>query len=300
LKSSLLTDMVQMLLFGVLLFVILGIIMPRAEGGVERFIESGEWELSTGLNLLFAALIQIFSYPFHDPVLTDRAFISPPKTTLYSFLLATGIGFLCILLFSFVGIYARFEGMEGQAPVVVSQSLGAGMMLLMNFIMVTSAASTLDSSFSSFSKLLVVDLGKRQKVSVSRGRIAMVLVAVAGTIPVFLSPEILSATTVSGTMVIGLAPVFLFWKWKVPKIAFFLSVGFGIFAGLLLAAGWVPPVLVFFEGPYGDLLSVNLWGSAGCFGLFFAARYFVKEKKDEEEKRETAPAGEGAGLWGRI
>jgi hypothetical protein len=35
---------------------------------------------------------------------------------------------------------------------------------------------------------------------------------------VFLNAEILSATTISGTTVIGL--VFLFWNMKVPKISF--------------------------------------------------------------------------------
>jgi hypothetical protein len=46
----------------------------------------------------------------------------------------------------------------------------------------------------------------------------MVGVALLGTILVFLDAEILSATTISGTMVIGLTPRILFWNMKVPKI----------------------------------------------------------------------------------
>ena len=104
LRSALMTDLVQMGLFSILLIVILGILLPREQGDIGKFVQSGEWQLSQGLNLLFVAFIQIFSYPFHDPVLTDRGFISAPKTTLKSYALATLIGFTCILLFSFVVI----------------------------------------------------------------------------------------------------------------------------------------------------------------------------------------------------
>lgn len=269
LRSSLLTDLIQMVLFGVLLFIILGILIPKEGGDIGKFVSSGEWTLAGGLNLLFVALIQVFSYPFHDPVLTDRGFIAEPKTTLKSFFWATWIGGLCILLFSFVGIYAQFQGMEGQAAVGVSQTLGVAMMLMMNFIMVTSAASTLDSAFASFSKLAVIDLGNPKTATVSKGRWAMVILTVLGTIPVFLNAEILSATTISGTMVIGLAPIFLFWKKEVPKAAFVIVVGIGILFGSCLAMGCWPEKLIFFDGKYGDLLSVNLLGTIACFATFF-------------------------------
>jgi Na+/proline symporter len=278
LRTALMTDLVQMGLFVLLLGIILGILMPHEKGDVLKFVQSGEWKLSQGLNLLFVALIQIFSYPFHDPVLTDRGFISTPKTTLKSYALATLFGFTCILLFSFVGIYARFNQLEGEATVAVSRSLGAGMMLMMNFIMVTSASACIDSAFASFSKLTVVDLGNPQKASVFRGRIAMVIVAVAGTMPVFLGPEILSATTISGTMVIGFAPVFLCWNVKVPPLAFYLSVGAGVLMGLLFTLGWLPANLILFPGKYGDLLSVNLLGTLLCFALFFATKFLKNEE----------------------
>jgi len=277
LRTALMTDLVQMGLFVLLLGIILGILMPHENGDVLKFVQSGEWKLSQGLNLLFVALIQVFSYPFHDPVLTDRGFISAPTTTLKSYALATLFGFTCILLFSFVGIYAHFNQLEGEATVAVSRSLGAGMMLMMNFIMVTSASACIDSAFASFSKLTVVDLGNPQKASVFKGRIAMVIVAVAGTLPVFLGPEILSATTISGTMVIGFAPVFLCWNVKVPPLAFYLSVGAGVLMGLLFTLGWIPANLVLFPGKYGDLLSVNLLGSLLCFALFFASKFFKHE-----------------------
>lgn len=277
LRSSLLTDLIQMVLFGVLLFIILGIILPKKGNDIGAFVSSGEWTMAGGLNLLFVALIQAFSYPFHDPVLTDRGFIASPKVTLRSFIFATFIGAVCILLFSFVGIFAQMEGLAGQAPVEVSKMLGVTMMLIMNFIMVTSAASTLDSTFNSFSKMLVVDLGKAEKITVQRGRIAMVLVCVLGTLPVFFSPEILSATTVSGTMVIGLAPVFVFWNVKVPKLSFHLCVGTGVLFGVLLTLGFFPENLVFFDGKYGDLLSVNIIGMMACLVAFWLPAMVVRD-----------------------
>jgi len=279
LRSSLITDMVQMVLFGILLFVILGIILPRA-GGVAHMAASGRWTMATGMNLLFAALIQVFSYPFHDPVLTDRGFITDVGTTLKSYLTATVIGFASILLFSLVGVYARQQGLIGQAAVEVSRTLGLGMMLVTNFIMITSAASTLDSAFASVAKLGVVDLGARRRYSVNRGRIVMGIVAVAGSLPLLFSPEIISATTVSGTMVIGLAPVFLLWKWKAPRISFHLSVGTGILAGLILIFGLLPDSWYLTHGKYAALLSINIYGTGLCFLLYTIPLFVQKTPKD--------------------
>jgi hypothetical protein len=140
--------------------------------------------------------------------------------------------------------------------------------------MITSAASTLDSTFSSFSKLVAIDLkiGK----SVSLGRLAMIAVALVGTIPVFLNAEILSATTISGTMVIGLTPVFLLWNMKVPKISFYLSVVCGIFFGLLLVFDLLPKSLIFTEGKYADLLWVNIWGILTCIILYCLPKWIKK------------------------
>lgn len=266
-RSSMFTDAIQMALFGVLLAVILSQLIPHTDGGVATYVQSGTWSMATGVNLLLVALLQAFSYPFHDPVMTDRGFVAPAKTTLRSFMAAGLIGGVCIILFSLVGVYAQIHGLKGSAPVVVSQSLSVPMLLIMNFIMITSASSTLDSTFSSFSKLVTIDLGKAKEITVSKGRLTMAMLAILGLLPVFLNPEILTATTVSGTMVIGLAPVFVCWKWDVPRYSFHLSVGMGLLTGIILLLG-CPDYLIFFEGKYGDLLSLNLLGSGACFLAF--------------------------------
>jgi Na+/proline symporter len=275
LRSSLITDMIQTILFAVLLAIVLIILIPK-QGSVTPFITSGEWSMSMGLNLFFVAIIQVFSYPFHDPVLTDRGFISDNKTTLKSFIGATVLGFLAILLFSFVGIYGKLIGVSGQAAVEVSKTLSIFTLIVMNFIMITSAASTLDSTFSSVSKLAVVDLAKKRTPAVSTGRWVMIITAVGGTIPLFFTPEILSATTISGTMVLGLAPIFIFWKIDAPKISFQLAIWAGIICGIILTLGLFPKSLYLTEGKYADLLSINIYGTIIIFILYFIPIFYNK------------------------
>tara|TARA_R110002051_G_scaffold73135_1_gene132679 strand:- start:51135 stop:52475 length:1341 start_codon:yes stop_codon:yes gene_type:complete len=274
-SSSIFTDVLQMGLFALLLAVILFTIFGKEDAiSTNEVLNSGIWSFETGLNLLFAALLQSFSYPFHDPVLTDRGFISSPKVTLKSFLWASFLGAICIILFSFIGVYAQSQNMQGQAAVQVGKVFGTMILLVINFIMITSAASTLDSTFSSFSKLLAIDLNLGNTLKF--GRWSMVAIAVLGTIPVFLNAEILSATTISGTMVIGLTPVFLFWKDKAPKISFHLSVIIGLIFGFLLIFNWFPDNLIFTTGKYANLLWINFWGILCCLFVYIIPTWIKK------------------------
>lgn len=320
-SSSILTDVIQMVLFGVLITFILASILPETNYEVKPFLTSGTWSWALGGNLLLVAILQSFSYPFHDPVLTDRGFLSDPKTTLKAFLWATPIGFVCILLFSVVGMYGGIIVVEGQAPVEVAKYLGGPMLLVMNFIMITSAASTLDSTFTSFAKLTVEDVGgglmdakdlyieemHRRKGyplperlprdpetidlqlhstyfvigKVGLGRLAMIIITILGTIPVFLGPEILAATTVSGAMVMGLMPVFCLWWVKAPPLSFYLSVGFGMICGIALVVGWWPESWQFTTGKYADLLSVTVVEFVGCLALYFLGVILQRQKQQQ-------------------
>ncbi|CAA0173912.1 Sodium/solute symporter. Putative amino acid permease [Tenacibaculum maritimum] len=274
LSSSIFTDTIQMILFAILLMVILWNIFSSENLTVQEVSTSSVWSFEFGLNLLFAAIIQSFSYPFHDPVLTDRAFISSPKVTLKSFLLASLLGGLCIILFSIIGVYAKVNNLQGDAAFEVGKAFGIIVLLIINFIMITSAASTLDSTFSSFSKLTAIDL--RLGKTISFGRASMLFIAILGTIPVFLNAEILSATTISGTMVIGLTPVFVFWKSKAPKESFYLSVLCGLLFGILLVFGAFPNELIFTKGKYADLLWVNIWGVLSCLIIYMIPTWIKK------------------------
>ena len=278
LSSSLLTDLIQFILFGVLLVAILSIIIPQEDSGVLTFTQSISWENQGAYNLIMVALLQVFSYPFHDPVLTDRAFILGPKKTRRSFIWATLIGFTCIVLFSFVGISAKLNGLEGPATNAIANSTGLIMTLLINLIMVTSAASTLDSAFSSFSKLVCVDIPRVKTPKVSHGRIAMIAICVLGSIPVFFGPEILSATTISGTMVIGLAPIFLFWRKPVYKHTFSICVLLGIAIGISYSLGILPRLFNTGTSKYADLLDANILGTILCFAAFFVCSFIPNKQ----------------------
>ncbi len=276
--SSILTDVVQMALFGVLLVVLLGFI-GLEQGGTSAGTTAeaqvwGSWTLAGGVDLLLVALVQCLSYPFHDPVMTDRGFISPLATTRRAFYWAVPLGGVCIVLFSLVGVFAKANGMTGQAAVEVAQYLGVVSLLIVNLIMVTSAASTLDSTFSSWAGL--TGRFTRFGRSVNAGRLAMCGLAVLGTIPVFLGPEILSATTISGLMVVGLAPVFLLWRMEVPRWAFHAAVGAGLFVGIAHAVGEAPGWLMFGEGKYAGLLGATVLGTVLAFTLFLSSRLFAR------------------------
>lgn len=273
-SSSLFTDAIQMILFSVLLIIILFQVFSINDFTVTTIAASSTWSFELGLNLLFAALIQSFSYPFHDPVLTDRGFITSPRVMRKSFFFASVLGVLCIILFSIIGVYAKANNIQGDAAFEVGKAFGVFTLLVINFIMITSAASTIDSTFSSFSKLISIDL--KLGNSVSFGRIAMILLAILGTIPVFLNAEILSATTISGTMVIGLTPIFLFWNTKVPRISFYLSVLGGMFFGFALVFNYFPAALVFTKGKFADLLWVNVWGILTCIILYWLPKWIKR------------------------
>ncbi|HZH00298.1 MAG TPA: hypothetical protein VEY32_04410, partial [Flavisolibacter sp.] len=49
--------------------------------------------------------------------------------------------------------------------------------------------------------------------------------------------------------------------------------------GILLASGQVPSYLIWFEGKYGDLLSVNIWGTLLCFAGFFLPLFLRKKQE---------------------
>ena len=280
-RTSIITDLIQMALFVLLMAMILGMIVPNTEGGISTYVNSGEWTMSQGLNLFFVALIQVMSYPFHDPILTDRGFISDPKTTLKSYIWATVIGGGCIILFSSVGVFAALKGLKTPPTLEVAKLMGTFMLLMMNTIMLTSAAATIDSTFTSTAKLVHIDLLKEKGISVSKARLTMIAVAVFGTIPILFNPEILSATTISGTMVLGLAPVFVFWNVEAPKISYYGSVISGIFFGLWLVFYPVPNSLLFTTGKYADLLSINVIGTIVCF-LFFLLPILFRKRESRD------------------
>ncbi|NQX91238.1 MAG: sodium:solute symporter, partial [Flavobacteriales bacterium] len=84
-RSSMITDFIQSIFFLALLTILLLVIFPSGNMDFSSAVNSGSWSLLGGLDLFLVALIQVFSYPFHDSVMTDRAFLSDPNTTRKAF-----------------------------------------------------------------------------------------------------------------------------------------------------------------------------------------------------------------------
>ena len=113
-----------------------------------------------GWVLLAVALLQVFSYPAHDPVMMDRGFIADEKTTRKSFLHAFWLSSLCIFGFGLFGIQAGIVGAEydGQLLGAWRGMFGPGVYLLIVVSLLVSALSTLDSALASAARLAVEEL----------------------------------------------------------------------------------------------------------------------------------------------
>lgn len=276
LRGSIVTDGIQALVFVLFLGLVLGFILPTH--GPARLLSEGDLALSAGLDLLLVAALQTVSYPFHDPVLTDRAFLTRERTMLRAFLVAGVLGFVAILAFSLVGVHARLEQLPASAnvPAGVAQGLGVAAFFATMAVMVSSAASTLDSTFSALARTVAWDLPLLGRwrlpgsaTALRRGAVAMVVFAVVGNLPMIAGTDILKATTISGTMVMGLAPVFLLaGRVEHAPASFHLAFLSGLLLGVLHAMGAIPDSWAIGSGRYALLLGTNLYGLVICTAAF--------------------------------
>lgn len=270
LRSSILTDAAQAAIFVVALVWVLGLILPQHSP--RELASTSEWALAAGVDLLLVAGLQVFSYPFHDPVLTDRGFISEERSMRRAFVVAGVLGFFAILAFSLIGVHAQLSGLAASdnVPATLARSMGLVALLVMTVVMVSAAGSTLDSTFSSLAKLAGRelpqlagrDLGQK---AIAVGMAVMVLFALLGNLPMLAGTDILKATTISGTMVIGLAPVFVLHGLVRPtRLGFHLSFWTGLGLGVALTLGAIPAAWAIGDGKYALLLGTNLYGLLLC------------------------------------
>ena len=270
LRSSILTDAAQAAIFVIALVWVLGLVLPNHS--TSELTSPSHWALNAGVDLFLVACLQLVSYPFHDPVLTDRGFISEEKSMLRAFTLAGMLGFVAILAFSLIGVHASLGGIEasGNVPAALAKSLGVGALVVMTLVMISAAGSTLDSTFSSLARLsgrelpalLGRDFGHK---AIGVGMAAMIIFALLGNLPMLAGTDILKATTISGTMVIGLAPVFLLHGLVRPTgLGFHLSFWTGLALGVALTVGWIPASWAIGDGKYALLLGTNLYGLLLC------------------------------------
>jgi hypothetical protein len=123
------------------------------------------------------------------------------------------------------------------------------------------------------------------------GSLAMIVIAMVGNVPLFFGTDILAATTVSGTMVMGLAPVFLLQRFVARSPwSFHLAFWPGMVLGLLYAAGAIPASWAIGSGKYGLLLGTNVYGLALCT-CGFVAPLLVKRGRSKSAPLETGAPG---------
>jgi SSS family solute:Na+ symporter len=304
LRSSLLTDGAQMLLAAVLLVVILATLGPGLASTGMPPVDT-ETRLA-GLTFCGLALVQIFSYPFHDPVMTDRAFITGPKTMVKAFIWAGLISGGFIFLFSFVGLYARAFGVEGAPSYTVPALFGLPMLLIFNAIMLTSAGSTLDSTFSSVAKLGARDWDNRKGLPTESqafiGRWWIVAIALLGNVPLLsiylgdkIGPAIIMATTISGTMVMGLAPIFLLaFLPGAGALSFHLAFWPGLSCGICrvlesaLSIQIFPAWMSLGAGKYAIDLGVNVYGLGLCTAGYLMGAWWGSRTQNHPETGPTS------------
>ena len=238
LRASLRTDVFQMVIFlGTLLFLLVLVAFSHTVSLSNLWFKPFVFD-QPGPVLMLVALLQIWSYPMHDPVMMDRGFLADRETTRKSFFHAAWISIVCILAFGCLGVLAGAHAVKGASMnETLMLLLGTVPMMFFNAALVISAMSTLDSTLSSSAKLLAVDMGI-MKMSVRNGRTVMAAFMLIGLLLVFWgNKDLFSAVAVSGTASLYLAPVIFFSLWgkrkNIPVWSYLLSFALALTAALI-------------------------------------------------------------------
>lgn len=214
LHASLKTDVMQMFIFIAVLAVLVATVVSDGLLTLEA-LNFVNFDISNpGPILLAVALLQVWSYPMHDPVMMDRGFIADRSTTRKSFLHAAWISIICICAFGILGVIAGANAVSGESMNdVLTRLLGNTPMVLFNVALIISAMSTLDSTLSSSAKLVAVDM-QATRATINNGRLVMAGFMGLGVLMVFIgNKDLFSAVAVSGTASMYLAPVIFFSLW---------------------------------------------------------------------------------------
>lgn len=283
LNASIRTDVFQMSVFLITLALLMAIALGTGTFDFEAIALSSPEATNAGWVLLAVALLQVWSYPMHDPVMMDRGFIADRRTTMASFYHAAWVSIACIMAFGLLGVWSGLAKVEGEAFVAtLSRLIGDGPMLLFNVALVVSCMSTIDSTYSSAAKLAILDM-RLAKPTLANGRLSMVLFLIGGLVLVFIgSKDLFAAVAVSGTASMFLAPVVFFSLWggceRVPVWSYLTSFFTAIGAAALYFAessGYTNVVASMsgFQHKYSILLLlsvVTLVISCGAFALGLA------------------------------
>lgn len=220
LRASLRTDVFQAILVIAALTMLLVLMLFHPDFSFTAVVSSSPEITSPGWVLLAVAFLQVWSYPLHDPVMMDRGFLADRKTTQRSFNYAAFISIICIFIFAMLGVFAGLLQQNGEDMIAtLTRLFGEHCMLIFNMALIISALSTLDSTFSSASKLVAVDM-KLIAPTPQNGRWVMLAFLIGGGIFLaFDSKDLYTAVAVSGTVSMFLAPVIFFNIWGQRQVA---------------------------------------------------------------------------------
>ncbi|MCB1478362.1 MAG: hypothetical protein KDJ62_05725 [Rhodobiaceae bacterium] len=212
LRASVRTDVLQMVVFlAVFAVAVVALLTHESFSFAGVLTAEGVAGPIPGWVLLAVAALQVWSYPTHDPVMTDRGFLADRETTKKSFLHAFWISALCIFAFGLFGAQASLVAAEGEAMQAVWERMfHPAILLCLNAGLIVSALSTLDSALASAARLTIRDM-KLAPATVTNGRIAMALFMLGGVLVMLADvKDLYAATAVSGTASMFLAPVLFF------------------------------------------------------------------------------------------
>ncbi len=220
LRASLRTDVFQAILVMLALAMLFAFTIIDPEFSWHAVINSSPDISSPGWVLLAVAFLQVWSYPLHDPVMMDRGFLADREVTKKSFNYAAIISIICILVFALLGVFAGLVKTEGESMIdTLTRLFHQPCMILFNMALIISAISTLDSTFSSASKLVAVDMGV-MKPTAANGRWVMLAFLLGGGAFLLLdSKDLYAAVAISGTVSLFLAPVIFFNIWGNQRVA---------------------------------------------------------------------------------
>jgi len=269
LHASLRTDVLQMVLFLIVMAVLIVILLFRPDFNPHAMMASSPDITGPGWVLLAVALLQVISYPMHDPVMMDRGWLADRKTTWMSFIHAFWLSALCIFAFGLIGLYAGLYKMPGEAMLKTFERLFDPVtILLVNVALIVSAMSTLDSALASSAKLAVIDM-KLGAPSVRNGRIAMTVFMIGGILLLLTgSNDLFAAVAISGTAAMFLTPVIIFRLMadvKAPLWSYQLSF-------VLALAG---AILYFFESSGYTKLVTALFGPMHNYTILLIINFVI-------------------------
>ena len=293
----------------------------RTAGGCNMFTYNPDrsrdvFSLEGGVDLAIIGLIQgLTSYGFFDPVLTDRAFLLEEKTMVKAYITGGTIAAFFIFFFSLIGVYGAMVAsysptddddvnlkLAGGLPAAVADYLGGPWLSIVNIIFITSSISTVDSTFTSTTKIIgpelyeffrtgkTLPLDEANDAHMHIGRWAVVAMLVLGLLPLT-NPEItaLSATTSTGTLMLGLGPPLLFlvdlkgYRPLCFHVPFFACACLGCVYMMTSPSNEIDTAklvdidaLALGEGSYASLLGVNVYSlilGMASFWLFSLENY---------------------------